>query len=189
METARGNLSRFFMEKEEYYSVGRVKEAHGLRGELYVKLRSKRADWLGQLEDLILSEKEKPAKLHKFSVVNAKPHRDGLVIKTKELTTRTEAENYKGYYMFIPVTYLITKDEKDFYLFELMGFEVIDQKLGSIGKVTGFGFNGAQDLLKILGDHGDVEVPLVNAFIDKLDFNEKKIFMNLPEGLVEVNAI
>ena len=53
-----------------------------------------------------------------------------------------------------------------------------------------FSSNGVQDLLVIEKReekekaYKRYEVPFVEDFIEKIDFKEKKIFMNLPEGLI-----
>ncbi len=168
----------------EYYSVGRVKDAHGLRGDIYIKLRSKRADWLESLEQLILSDYESPLNLKTYSIKEVKRVKDGLLFKLDEVTNRTEAEALKGKYMLLPTSILQTKDENDFYLFEITGFEVFNNG-DSIGIVEGFGSNGAQDLLLVKGKYGEVSIPLVDEFIVKILFEEHKIQMSLPEGLID----
>ncbi len=175
--------------EKEYYSVGRVKDAHGLRGEIYIKLRSKQADWLGGLKELLLSDKEKPVELKKYNLKFAKPHREGLRISVEGVGSRTEAELLRGKFMLIPSELLVTSDEDDFYLYEVQDFEVHDEKLGVLGKITGFGSNGAQDLIVVEGRFGKVEIPLIDPFIVKILFAEKKVLMDLPEGLVSEDDI
>ncbi|MCB9026796.1 MAG: 16S rRNA processing protein RimM [Bdellovibrionaceae bacterium] len=172
---------------EKYYSVGRVKEAHGLRGDLYIKLRSKRADWLEQLDRLILSESETPLNLNTFRLKKKKFFREGLLVQVEEIKDRTSAEKCRGLYMLIPTSYLMTSNEKDFYLYEVQGFEVIDKTLLSIGNITGFGSNGAQDLLEVTGPFGKVDILFIYEFIERISFDEKKIYMNLPLGMVQIN--
>ena len=46
-----------------------------------------------------------------------------------------------------------------------------------------FGNNGAQDLLVVQSEKSQFEVPYVDELIEQLDFAEKKIVMNLPEGI------
>ncbi|MCB0357296.1 MAG: 16S rRNA processing protein RimM [Bdellovibrionales bacterium] len=175
-------------EKTNFYSVGRVKEAHGLRGELYVKLRSKRADWLEQIENVFLAKSEQGMEIKKFHLEKAKVHKEGLILKLKEISDRTQAEQCKGQFMLIPSSLLLTSDEKNYYFYEIQGFKVIDSKLGEVGVIKNFGSNGAQDLILVEGRFGEVDIPYIDEFIDKVDFKKREILMNLPEGLVELNV-
>ena len=174
---------------QEYYSVGRVKEAHGLKGELYIKLRSKQADWLSEIDQIILSEAEYPKNLKFYSIKKAKVHKDGLIVTLLEVNNRTEAEKCHGKFMLIPTSILLTANEDNFYFYEIEGFEVIDEQQRVIGLIIGFGSNGAQDLIQVKGPFGIVDIPFIDNFITKIDFKEKKVFMHLPEGLVEVNEV
>jgi len=64
------------------------------------------------------------------------------------------------------------------------GFKVYD-KGTLVGKIIGFSSNNAQDLLIVETSNKEVEIPFVQAFVVKMDSKNKKIEMDLPEGLVE----
>lgn len=171
----------------EYIKVGKVKDAHGLKGELYVLIFAKEAPWIKQLKAFRLV-KESPSgenQILNFSLKTAKPHRDGLIVVTGEIKDRTEAEALKGCAFEIPKKILVSRKGDTPYLIEIMGFEVFDQEQ-IIGVVQNFSSNTEQDLLVVESPIRFFEIPFVEAFIDSIDYENKKIFMKIPEGLLEL---
>jgi 16S rRNA processing protein RimM len=57
-----------------------------------------------------------------------------------------------------------------------------------IGAIVGFSSNGPQDLIVVNYNGKDIEIPFVEAFICDLDFDHKKLMMELPEGLLDLGA-
>lgn len=76
--------------------------------------------------------------------------------------------------------YFIQKEEENF-----DGFEVEDKLLGNLGKVIETSDNTVQTVLSILVNGKEVMFPLVDAFVIKIDYENQKLFLNLPQGLIE----
>lgn len=168
-------------------AVGWVKDAHHLRGDLYVELFAGRADWIAQLQKFYLSFKDRPQEKTELTCVKAKPHKKGLIIQTAELKDRTQAEAFRKATFEIPAAYLISTPGESVYLQELLGFLVRDQS-GERGKVVGFSSNGVQDLLEVQSARDGSKpflIPFVETFITNLDMENGVIEMDLPEGLEE----
>ena len=85
----------------------------------------------------------------------------------------------------IPKKILVSRKGDTPYLIEIMGFEVFDQEQ-IIGVVQNFSSNTEQDLLVVESPIRFFEIPFVEAFIDSIDYENKKIFMKIPEGLLEL---
>jgi 16S rRNA processing protein RimM len=171
--------------KLKYTRVGWVKDAHGLRGELFVRLQAKTADWL--TDDLTLHLEKEGGLTAEFSVEKAKPFKDGLIVKLEGMNDRTAAEGWKRAQVSIPAELLVAEPGERVFLEQLMGFSVLDGGV-VVGRVVGFGTNGSQDLLRVdRGDGREALVPLVDDFIERLDFDNGQIHMTLPPGLLDVD--
>ena len=169
--------------------VGKIKDAHGIKGELYAFLWSGKADWLSNFTHLYLNSLQKErlsiSDCEGLEVERARPHKKGLIVLTKSIADRTKAEENKGKFVYIPESWLVSKRGDNYFLHEIMGFEVINGEQ-SIGKIEAFSSNGAQDLIIVNTNSGKKEIPLVEAFIIRLDFDKKCLMMHLPEGLLDL---
>lgn len=174
----------------EWYKVGWVKSAHGIKGELYIQLLSKKAEWLSDMKSFRL--KPLPGSSVEpmtFSFKRVKPHKLGLIVLPEGFNNRNQSELWKGADFLIDRSIFETKEDETPYLVEFEGFEVFDVNLGLIGHVRGFMDNGAQDLLIVQKFESEEEIwiPFVDAFIVEMDKAAGVIKMDLPEGLVDAN--
>lgn len=188
--------------EENYRIVGRVKDAHGLKGELWVVLFAGQADWLESLKDdgvFKLSKKESLAGLEttdlkEFPIKGARAHKNGVILQSTALKDRTAAEAYKGHFLAIPNEYLVGDEGDTYFLTEIEGFKVLEEKR-EIGTIVGFSHNGAQDLLIVSLVKGardgvkakdQIEIPFVEELVTDVDEAGQAIHVDLPNGLIEV---
>lgn len=165
--------------------IGKIIEAHGLRGELLVHVFSHSADFLDRLREVGLgSDTQKPESF--FTVEKHRPHRRGFLLKLRSVDDRTAAEGLNKKFVFIDSSLLVSEPGERLYLREILGFTVYDSGT-PVGVIEGFSSNGPQDLLVVRseGSPRTWEIPFVAAFLIDIDFNEKKVLMKLPPGLME----
>ncbi len=166
--------------------IGKVSDAHGIRGELYVILFINSLDWLSIGKEVRIhcpqTQQDRLLTVERF-----RPHKKGLILSFKEMRDRNQAEELKGSFLLLDHTELTSKSGENIYLREILNFDVESPPGTSIGTIIDFSSNLAQDLIVIQLKNldGKCEVPLVKDFIVKLDFENGIIQMNLPEGLVE----
>lgn len=169
----------------QYRKVGKIKDAHGLKGDLYVLIFSKDTSWLKQLTTFALGPDE--SNLKTYTVEKAKVFKDGLMLKPKDVTDRNQSEALKGQMFYIPEELLVSDEGETIFLDEILNFDFYSGD-ENIGVITGFSSNGFQDLLivKKTKDQKDAEVPFVEDFIENIDFENRRVIMNLPEGLLDL---
>ena len=68
---------------------------------------------------------------------------------------------------------------------DIEGFEVIDAQHGGLGHIVEILENAYQATLVIDGPAGEVLVPLVDEFVEDVDFEREVVFTRVPDGLVE----
>lgn len=165
--------------------VGKVKEAHGIKGELYILIFSKELLWLNKIKEVHLQD-PKTHKTQSFSIERARPHKSGFILQTSMIKDRTQAEGFKGWEFYLPKDLFTTEGNDDFYLCEVEGFKVIEQGLGEVGTVVGFVSNASQDLIRLKSQENlEFLIPLVDDFITQVDRSKKILHMSLPPGLLE----
>jgi 16S rRNA processing protein RimM len=168
--------------------VGKVKEAHGLKGDLHIMIFAGEAAWLKQLKKF--SIKSKLEGEFEMEVSSVKPFKSGFILKTPQVTDRTFAEKLKGAEFLIPEELLVSKEGETIYLSEILNFKLKNPEQTVLGIVSAFSNNGAHDILTIQTPEGKaVEIPFVDAFIKKLDFKNQTLVMDLPEGLFDIENV
>lgn len=172
------------MNKEQCFQVGRIAKVHGLRGEVNVVLDVDFPEDYEGLEHLFLEQKGRlvPFFLEHFVI---QPGGRALA-KFEELDTIEQVESLVGSEAFLPVAELPELDEDQYYYHELIGFEVIDETKGLIGPVQIIYDLETQDLLGVTHQGKEVLIPIQDGIIQKVDKAAKKVYCQLPEGLLEI---
>lgn len=170
-----------------YYCVGWIGSAHGIRGELFVRLFAGASDWRDDAEQIFLLPKNQN-ELHAFTVKSLKVHKNGLIASFEEVKDRNRAEELDKAAVYILEEILQSDDENSIYLHQIQDFDLLNPDGEVQGKIVGFATNGVQDLLRVLPVAGGTEalVPFVEDFLVDIDFDKKQVTMDLPPGLIHL---
>ncbi len=168
--------------------IGIVSDAHGIRGELYVIVFSGDISWLSTAKEITLKNPS-DGLLQILKLKKAKAFKKGFIASFHDVIDRNQAEDLKKYEVWLDESHFVSKDGEQPFLAELLDFEVSDKILGQIGKVIQFSSNGEQDLLVLdqSVNQQNIEIPFIKEFVVSVDYALKKIFTDLPEGLVQIN--
>lgn len=165
--------------------VGKVKAPHGIRGELFIYVFSKDTSWINRLKAAEIKN-PKTGEFVKIEITRKRPHKEGLIITSPQVTDRNHAELIAGFEFYVPEDLLTSAPGETIFLSEILGFDVFLND-SCVGQVEGFSSNGPQDLLIIRNEEHVFEVPFVTTFIVKLDFENQKLLMDFPRELIEIN--
>lgn len=173
------------MNQDGKIRIGKIMDAHGIRGEIGVVVGSGDVSWINDAEVLYIPRKN-IFEEHKIKKIRA--HKKGFICHLENFDDRNKAEEYKGREVWVSKDLFVSEDGEALFLSEILGFEIEDVRLGALGKISNFSSNGKQDLLVIeREDLIELEIPFVKEFVESIDFQNKKIKMNLPEGLLQIN--
>jgi 16S rRNA processing protein RimM len=167
----------------DWVMVGRVRRAHGLKGELAVEVLSDVAGrWTpGARLDAV----DRQGTRRVVSVVAARPHQDHLLVTLAEVRDRNAAEAMVGASFEVERAAVPPAPTGSFYQFELVGCEVRDRKQGELGRVTDLLAGPGGWLLRLEGPQGELLIPFVESFLGRVDVEAQRIEVELPEGFVE----
>ena len=147
--------------------VGRVVKAHGLRGEVVVKLLTDRVERLAPGTVLSSSAGD-------LEVVASRPHQTGFLVAFVGVADREGADRLRGTVLLAPPL----DDPEVLWVHELIGAEVVGVDGTGHGQVVAVEANPASDLLVLAG--GGL-VPL--RFV--VDRSSGRLVVDLPAGLLE----
>lgn len=87
--------------------------------------------------------------------------------------------------VFMPIKHLKNKG-KEISPSLLIGFNVIDKNYGDIGKIQQFINQENNPLLLIKKDNNEILIPFHQSFISEMNLENRMIFVNTPEGLIDL---
>ncbi|MBL7543841.1 MAG: 16S rRNA processing protein RimM [Bdellovibrionaceae bacterium] len=168
--------------------MGKVLDAHALKGEIYFFSFSKDISWIEKGMTICL-ESCRTMKRTDFVIESFRPFKDGALIKFEGVDNRNQSEELKGDLIFIDNQNFVSEPGETIFLREVLNFEVRDEQHNSLGKIIDFNSNSIQDLLVIKNDLFTYEVPFVDDFIVEIQFEDSIIVMNFPLDLMDINRV
>jgi 16S rRNA processing protein RimM len=144
--------------------MGRIAGSYGVRG--WVRVQAPEAAladcstwWIGGAS---------------YPVEQVKEHSGTLLAQLGGLESREAALKLKGSKVFVPREALPKAQEGHYYLADLVGLEVVNERGEALGVVKRWIFNGAQDVMEVAGDRTHL-VPWIPAVVRKVDLQQKRI--------------
>jgi 16S rRNA processing protein RimM len=107
-------------------------------------------------------------------------------VQFEDIHNEEDADRIIGCEIYLPLSFLPKLEGNKFYYHEVIGFEVEDQRLGVVGKIVSINDSTAQPLFEVLNNGVELLIPMIDQFLVTIDRENKKVVMNLPEGLVEM---
>jgi len=165
-----------------------IDRARGLRGEVVVTLHAddpSRLDDVTRVEIVERSGARREARLEGWKHLGAR-----AVIKLTGVDTVEAARALAG--AEIRVARSESPQEAPpgrYFVWQLEGMTIVDRAGKVLGKVVRVLNPGGQSLLEVRGDRGEFLVPAVPELCREVDVAAGKIVVELPEGLVDLNAI
>ena len=116
------------------------------------------------------------------------PHKQYMVIKVAGIDSINDAQALVGRELQVPASERAALEPGATYISDLVGCVVFDRDrhIGTIQDVR-FGA-GEAPLLVLASGKSELEIPYVQEFLVRVDLEQRRIDMLLPEGLLEVNA-
>jgi 16S rRNA processing protein RimM len=116
------------------------------------------------------------------------PHKSYLVLKFEGVGSISKAETLVGCELQVPARDRSKLEPGWAYVSDLVGCVVFDgdHEIGLVADVQ-FGAGEAPLLIVKVGSK-EYEIPYAEAYLKSTDLEHKKMYMSLPEGMLELNA-
>jgi 16S rRNA processing protein RimM len=112
-------------------------------------------------------------------------HSGTLIFKFRGVDTISDAEKLAGAEVRVPFGERVALDPGEFFLSDLEGCQVVDRRTGeALGCVTGFEDAGGAGLLVV---DGEWSIPFARSLCVEIDPVARRIAVDLPEGLKDLN--
>ncbi|HEZ6864673.1 TPA: ribosome maturation factor RimM [Neisseria meningitidis] len=153
-------------------AMGYIKGVFGIKGWLKIAANTEYSDSLLDYPEwyLVKDGKTVSVTLEAGKVVNSE-----LQVKFEGINDRDLAFSLRGYTIEIPREAFAPTEEDEYYWTDLVGMTVVNKDHTVLGKVSNLMETGANDVLMIDGEHGQILIPFVSQYIETVDTGSKII--------------
>ena len=172
------------MRKEDCFYLGKIAKKFSFKGEVLVYLDTDEPELYENLESMFV---ECGKHLVPFFIENSSLHKnDFLRVRFEDVNNEEEADAILGNHVYLPLKMLPKLSGNKFYFHEVIGFEIEDKRYGFVGEIQSINDSSAQPLFEVLNGDTEILIPMIDLFLVKIDRENKKVKMDLPEGLIEM---
>ncbi|UAB76155.1 ribosome maturation factor RimM [Mesoflavibacter sp. SCSIO 43206] len=172
------------MDINECFYVGKIVKKYSFKGELLIKLDTDEPEQFENLESVLINLR---GNLVPFFIESSQLHKSELLrVKFEEVDTEDDADSLMKSELYLPLSFLPELEEDKFYYHEIIGFKVEDKNFGNVGIISGVNDSTAQALFEIDRNGTEILIPMNDEFIIKVDKSNKTIFVETPEGLIDL---
>lgn len=171
------------MTKEECFYLGRVSKTHGIKGEVTIKLDVDDPSAYLDLKYVLLDINKV---LTPFFVEKITPSGDKFFVQIQDIKTVEAASSLTGKEVYLPLELLPKLSGKQFYYHEVKGFTLVDAEHGELGPIREIIEYPSQAIIQVFKDGKEILIPILDQVIQKVDRKAKKLYVNAPEGLIEM---
>lgn len=189
---------------DEWVWLARVRRPQGRKGEVFAeiltdfpeKFAERRRLWLVAERDAKVRSLGKeitsgPAGPREMKLLNHWLHKGGVVFHFAGIESISAAEELTGLGVAIPQAERTKLEENEAYIGDLMGCVLVNVA-GSVPVEVGMIEDvdrsaGPVAMLIVKGAKGEIIVPFAKSYLRRIDLEQKRVEMDLPEGLVDLN--
>jgi 16S rRNA processing protein RimM len=166
------------------YQLGYIVRTHGVKGQVVAFFDVDYPEDYEELESVFLQIN---GKLVPFFIDALDLQPDGrIIIKFEDVHSIVEAEKLKSIPLYLPLNALPELAEDQFYFHDIIGYTVVDETLGELGLIKEIYEMPFQDLMAMDYKGVEVLIPVQDQLIIRADKAAQKLYVNLPEGLVDI---
>ncbi len=172
------------MQKEDCFYLGKIVKKYSFKGELLVKLDTDDPIIYTKMESVFI---DKNKNLIPFFIERSSLHKSTLLrVKFEDIDSEEDADKLLKSELYLPLEFLPQLTGNKFYYHEIFGFEAEDLSFGLIGIIEGVNDSTNQAILEIDRNGSEILIPLIDDFIKSVDREQKKIILEVPEGLIDI---
>jgi len=174
------------MSDEKMFTVGKIVNTHGIRGELKIVPSTDFPDErFAKGSVLVFFDPQKKTTLP-VTVQSAREHKKMFIVKFQGMDHINDVEKYKGWILKVEEKYLSELSDDEFYYHEIIGCKVITVEGEELGTISEILSPGANDVWVVERAQGKpVLIPYIDDVVLEVDVEEKRVKVALMEGLLD----
>ena len=157
--------------------IGRIGRPFGIRGEVRISPFTETIEAFERSCVLILEETP-------YNVLRIRGQKSAMIVALEGIDTPEQARELTGCLVKTYEENLPPKEEDEYYWFELIGMKVSTVDGRDLGRISTIIATGANDVLHVDGDYGEVLLPMIEDVVIEVDTDVKEMIVDPLEGLI-----
>lgn len=172
------------MDENAYFYLGTISRKFSFKGEVVLQINPDLGEFPKHIKSVFVDLQQKRIP---FFIESTKTHKKNSIrLKFEDVSSELEAEKIVKHDVYV------LKSEIDidevFSLKDLVGFIAFDDQDAEIGEIISINTTTPQAVFEISSQKGSILIPVNDDWIVEIDEDEKQIYFELPEGLLDLNA-
>ena len=169
--------------------VGRVRKAHGIRGELVIEPLTDAPDAVfapGRRVFAGTVDGDPSPDGRELTVEESRPFKGGWIVAFTGIPDRNEAERWRERYVLAPASELEPIRDDEVYVHDLLGMSVELETSHEVIGVVADVYQLPQSLmLDVRREKGSVLIPFRSEVVTRVDRETRRVVISPPDGLLE----
>ncbi len=162
--------------RKDFTTIGFITKTHGTKGELKVTF-----DFPIKLKEWIFVElQQKPVPFFLEQVKQS--FQEEAIIKLKGINTPETAEKLSGLTLLLPKKQI--KAAGSLLVNDIVGYDLIDDNLGYIGKIVAIEEYPKQIMLVTTFKENSILIPAVEPILQEINDDDEVVYLQLPDGFL-----
>ena len=168
---------------KDFFYLGQITKPFGFKGQLFVYLDTDEPEKYRDLKSVFINFNDEmiPYMIEEFQYRG----NNLAVIKFMDIPVE-ESKNLIKSELYLPVSMLPPLTGNKFYFHEVTGYTVIDKEKGNIGFCQSFMDVSRQPIMQVDFNGKEILIPAVDEFFKEIDRKNKTIYIEAPEGLIDI---
>lgn len=166
--------------EREFVTVGKVIKSKGIRGKLSVFPLTDFPQRFYNCKNIFL---KKDGKLECVKIESVRMGKKKIFLKFEGVDTIEKARAYIGCTLEVERNQVYELPPDTYYIFDLIGIEVITEGGERVGEITDVYRLPANDVYVVHNDNQEILLPAVKEFIKKVDVKNRTMIIHTIDGL------
>jgi 16S rRNA processing protein RimM len=164
------------------YIVGHILKPQGIKGEIKVESVSPDTTRFYRLKKIFVQCEN----LETYLIEAVRISGRFVFLKFSGVNTRNEVEKLRGCEVLIREDDLIDLKDNEYFIHDLIGCRVVDEDGSTIGELKEIMQNPSNDIYVLMAPDGrEILIPAISDVVREIDLKTKKIYIRIPEGLLD----
>jgi 16S rRNA processing protein RimM len=172
------------MDQHDLVPLGKVVGTHGVKGEIKVLSYAESRKSFQEVGRVFLAGK---GFLNSYNIVSVRPHKNLLLIRLKEIPSKTEAEELVSAQICVLKDDLEGCGEGEYYWFDIVGLQVYTDKGRHMGRVQRIFATGSNDVYVASDGGHEYLIPATSECVQKIDIENRTMVVKPLPGLWDLD--